>query len=70
MGVADGQQANVSCVHLEETDFSVLVVLCEQERSCVGAEYEDGCFLLSVSRCMSLQTPYLSSIAQIEALFF
>lgn len=49
---ADWQEANVSCVHLEETDFYVLVVWCNQDSSCVGAKYEDGYFLLSVSRCV------------------
>lgn len=30
-----------SCVHLEEADFHILVVRCEQDSSCVGAKYED-----------------------------
>lgn len=42
----------MSCVHLEETDFRVLVLWCEQDSSCVGAKYVDWYFLLSVSRCM------------------
>lgn len=42
----------MSYVHLEETDFYVLVVWCEQGSSCVGAKYEDGYFLLPVNRCV------------------
>lgn len=30
------------CVHLEETDFHVLILWCEEEKKgCVGAKYED-----------------------------
>lgn len=38
----------MSCVHLEETDFYVLILWCEEKkRGCVGVKYEDWYILLS-----------------------
>lgn len=48
VGVSWFKGGGVSCVHLEETDFYVLILWCEEKKKgCVGVKYEDWYILLS-----------------------
>lgn len=68
VGVSWFKGGGVSCVHLEETDFYVLILWCEEKKKgCVGVKYEDWYILLSAGEvCKENSLAYFCSYRSMQ----